>query len=337
MGKVKLSEFRRFVRKVLSEGEIKSNPKLTGRTAYEPTSKKLYVEWDDGDQIVVAIYNVTQVDDKETPWFDYNNDNKPDSNPATLVYEKTISGFPEGINIVTAASAIAAAKAYKLKNPNTDIDSVSKLSGRMATPELVTSVGNQKLEKAAGGIEKARPDFYKRKKEMRVAAKSGAKAAPPAGATPAETPAPTAGGGGGGSRTGASGSPIKSAVRVKKGEYGFTLRFNNTSRGPITILAYLLSTNDAQGLGMPEGKMVMGPKDPGSSAAFIGGIKTQAGAQVDIKNIFADDKISAAAKAYQNMSYIFLRYYRGSVDNVEDINPSKVAATSLSKLYSEAT
>jgi len=337
MGKVKLSEFRGFIRKVLSEASMKRNPDPTGRTAYDPKSGKLYVEWDDGDQTVVAVYGVTQVDDKETPWFDYDNDGTLDKNPTALTYEKTIKEFPARMNIVTAASAIAAAKAYKLKNPDTNISSVKTLSGRLATPELVMAGGNEKLKRAAGGIDKARPDFYQRQKEMNAAAKPGAKAAPAAGTPPAEAPASTAGGSGGGSRTGASGSAIRSAVRVKKGEYGFTLKFNNTSRGPITIFVYLLTGADAQGLGMTEDRLVPGPREIPSSAesGYVNNLTASPGATLSFDNLFSQEGFKDAKNDFPNKEYVFLRYYRGTPEKGGEVDWNKTAATSLSRLYKD--
>ena len=334
MRKVKLSEFRSFVRGVLAEADMRRNPELTGRTAYDPIKKEMYVEWDDGDKKVVAVYTVTEEDNEETPWFDYNGDNKADKNPQKLTWLKSEESFPGGLKIVTADTAIKAAQEYKRLNPSTDIASVNLLNRASRTPGLVNTAANQKLEKAAGGIEKARPDFYKRK----AAAKS-VKAATPASAasTPAAPSTPADAATGAGSRAGISSSPIKSSVRVKKGEYGFTLKFNNTSRGPITIFVYLLTDTQAQGLGMPADKLVPGAKDPVEDAVYLGRIKAAAGAQMNIENLFTDPPFSDAATEYPNMSYIFLRYYRGSVDKVEEINPGRVAATSLSKLYKDTT
>jgi len=333
MRKVRLSEFRGFVRGVLAEAEMKRNPELTGRTAYDPKTKKMYVEWDDGDQKVVAVYSVGSVDEEETPWFDYDGDKVPDKNPQELTYEKNEADFPSGLQIVTADIAIKAAQAYKSSNPGADIASVNMLNRAARTPGLVNSVANEKLQKAAGGLDKARPDFYKRKAEQKAAkkgAKSGSTHSPGPPAAPAAATASR-----GGSSSGASSSRIGTDLRVKKGEYGFTFKFNNTSRGTITIFVYLLDTSQAAALGMREGEFIQGKRQLPVTDDYLGQLSVSPGESLDYKNRFDQDGFKYAKTKMSGKTHLLLAYYRGKPGKDGAIDQSKIAGTSLSRLFIE--
>lgn len=330
MRKVRLSEFRSFVRGVLAEAEMKRSPELTGRTAYDPNTKKMYVEWDDGDQKVVAVYNVESVDEEETPWFDYNGDEEPDRNPKKLTYEKSEEGFPGGLQIVTADIAIKAAQAYKRSNPDANIASVNMLDRAANNPRLVNLAANEKLQKAAGGINKARPDFYTRKAEQKAAKKGAKSASTPSPAAPAAATASR-----GGSSSGASSSRIGTDLRVEKGDYGFTFKFNNTSRGTITIFVYLLDTSKASALGMSEGEFIQGKRQLPAKDDYLGQMSVSPGESLNYRNLFDQEDFKDAKTNKPGKTHLLLAYYRGKPGKDGVIDQSKIAGTSLSRLFIE--
>jgi hypothetical protein len=124
-------------------------------------------------------------------------------------------------------------------------------------------------------------------------------------------------------------------LRVKKKDYGFTLKFNNTSRGPITIFVYLLTEVEAQGLGMSEDRLVPGPREIPSSAesSYVNNLTASPGATLSFENLFSKEGFKDAKTNFPNREYVFLRYYRGTPGKGGEVDWSKTAATSLSKLY----
>jgi hypothetical protein len=287
----------------------------------------MYVEWDDGDKKVVAVYIVTKTSE-EKPWMDFNGDNKPDSSPAALEYEDTIEDFPQGLKINTPEDAKAAAKDYSERNPGEDIPTVKSLTSAVATTGLIKVKGEQLLVQAAGGdIKKARPDFY--------AGDSGSakKAVTQQSASPSATSASSTSAGSGSGVSVGSASPTP--LRVKKGEYGFFFKFSNTSKDPITVFIYLLDRAAGETLGAPINKFVQGPdRATLDDASYIGKIVTKPGEKIS-ENIFGREDLKQAASNKPSKEYIFFRFYRGAPGNNNAVDWKKTVGTSLSKLYGE--